>query len=84
MTGQQTTPSAAAPAGSPPLPPVQYIHHLKFPVADLGRAVTFYEQVFGAARTKRRATRLLTAAGFQSREWHRLYAVIIQAVTATK
>jgi ubiquinone/menaquinone biosynthesis C-methylase UbiE len=38
----------------------------------------------GKARTKRRATRLVTAAGLHSPQWHRLYAVIIQAVTATK
>jgi hypothetical protein len=35
------------------------------------------------ARTKRRATRLLTAAGFRFMEWHHLYP-LIQAVTATK
>ncbi len=34
-------------AGTPPSP-VQYIHHLKFPTADLGPSVTFYKQVFGA------------------------------------
>jgi SAM-dependent methyltransferase len=38
----------------------------------------------GKARTKRRATRLLATAGFQSLEWHDLYAVIIRAVTASK
>ena len=38
----------------------------------------------GKARTRRRATRLLTGAGFQSLEWHVLYAVIIGAVTASK
>ena len=38
----------------------------------------------GKARTRRRATHLLTAAGLHSPRWHRLYAVIIQAVTATK
>lgn len=38
----------------------------------------------GKARTKRRATRLVTAAGLHSPHWHRLYAVIIQAVTAAK
>jgi ubiquinone/menaquinone biosynthesis C-methylase UbiE len=36
------------------------------------------------ARTRRRATRLLTRAGFQSTRWHALYAVIIGAVTASK
>jgi ubiquinone/menaquinone biosynthesis C-methylase UbiE len=36
------------------------------------------------ARTKRRATQLVTAAGLHSPQWHRLYAVIIQAVTAIK
>jgi len=38
----------------------------------------------GQARTRRRATRLVTAAGLHSPQWHRLYAVIIQAVTARK
>ncbi|MGD0391613.1 MAG: class I SAM-dependent methyltransferase [Acidimicrobiales bacterium] len=37
----------------------------------------------GKARTKRRATRLLTSAGFRSPEWHDLYAFIIKAVSAT-
>ena len=35
------------------------------------------------ARTPLRATRLLAAAGFRSLAWHRLYAGIIRAVTAT-
>ena len=38
----------------------------------------------GKARTRRRAMRLLTRAGFQSPQWHALYAVIIGAVTASK
>ncbi|HXP21490.1 MAG TPA: class I SAM-dependent methyltransferase [Streptosporangiaceae bacterium] len=38
----------------------------------------------GKARTKRRAARLLTRAGFRSLEWRDLYAVIIRAVTASK
>jgi SAM-dependent methyltransferase len=38
----------------------------------------------GKARTTRRAAHLVTAAGLHSPQWHRLYAVIIQAVTATK
>jgi ubiquinone/menaquinone biosynthesis C-methylase UbiE len=38
----------------------------------------------GKARTRRRATHVLTAAGLRSPHWHRLYAVIIQAVTAAK
>jgi ubiquinone/menaquinone biosynthesis C-methylase UbiE len=38
----------------------------------------------GKARTKRRATRLVTAAGLRSPRWHNLYAVIIRAVTASK
>jgi ubiquinone/menaquinone biosynthesis C-methylase UbiE len=38
----------------------------------------------GKARTKRRATELVTAAGLHSPQWHRLYTVIIQAVTAIK
>ena len=36
----------------------------------------------GKARSKRRASRLLTTSGFQSLAWHDLYAVIIKAVTA--
>jgi hypothetical protein len=38
----------------------------------------------GKARTRRRATRLVTAAGLHSPQWHPLYAAIIQAVTATR
>jgi ubiquinone/menaquinone biosynthesis C-methylase UbiE len=38
----------------------------------------------GKARTKRRASRLLTEAGFGSLRWHTRYAVIIAAVTAEK
>ena len=38
----------------------------------------------GKARTKARATRLVTRAGLHSPHWHALYAVIIQTVTATK
>jgi ubiquinone/menaquinone biosynthesis C-methylase UbiE len=38
----------------------------------------------GKARTRSRATRLLLRAGFASPHWHRLHAVIIHAVTATK
>jgi ubiquinone/menaquinone biosynthesis C-methylase UbiE len=38
----------------------------------------------GKTRTRRRAAHLLTAAGLHSPQWHRLFAVIIQAVTATK
>jgi len=38
----------------------------------------------GKARTKRRATRLVTAAGLRPARWHRLDTVIIQAVTAIK
>lgn len=37
----------------------------------------------GKARTRGRATVLLRQAGFASPRWHRLYAVIINAVTAT-
>ena len=51
MSNQQTSAgtagSASKAAGTPPSP-IQYIHHLKFPVADPGPSVTFYEQVFGA------------------------------------
>ncbi len=38
----------------------------------------------GKARTRGRASRLLRRAGFTAPHWHRLYAVIINAVTATK
>jgi ubiquinone/menaquinone biosynthesis C-methylase UbiE len=38
----------------------------------------------GKARTKLQATQLLTAAGLHSPQWHRLYTVLIQAVTAVK
>jgi ubiquinone/menaquinone biosynthesis C-methylase UbiE len=38
----------------------------------------------GKARTRRRATQLVTEAGLRSPRWHRGYAVIIQALTATK
>ena len=38
----------------------------------------------GKARTRRRAARLVTAAGLRAPQWHRLHAVIIQAVTATE
>jgi ubiquinone/menaquinone biosynthesis C-methylase UbiE len=38
----------------------------------------------GKARTKRRVSKLVTAAGFRSLRWHDLYAVIIRAVTASK
>jgi ubiquinone/menaquinone biosynthesis C-methylase UbiE len=38
----------------------------------------------GKARTRARATRLVTAAGLRSPQWHRLHAVIIAAVTAVK
>jgi ubiquinone/menaquinone biosynthesis C-methylase UbiE len=37
----------------------------------------------GKARTKQRCSRLLRAAGFGSLAWHHLYAVIINAATAT-
>jgi hypothetical protein len=38
----------------------------------------------GQARTKRQATRLVTAAGLHSPQWHHLHAALIQAVTATR
>jgi ubiquinone/menaquinone biosynthesis C-methylase UbiE len=38
----------------------------------------------GKARTRARATALLLHAGFRSPQWHRLYALIINGVTATK
>jgi hypothetical protein len=38
----------------------------------------------GKARTRRRADRLLLRAGFDHPRWHRLYAVIINAVVATR
>ena len=37
----------------------------------------------GKARTQRRASELLGAAGFRGLAWHDLYALIIKAVTAT-
>jgi ubiquinone/menaquinone biosynthesis C-methylase UbiE len=37
----------------------------------------------GKARTQRRASQLLGAAGFRGLAWHDLYALIIKAVTAT-
>jgi ubiquinone/menaquinone biosynthesis C-methylase UbiE len=37
----------------------------------------------GNARTRRRADQLLSAAAFKSIAWHDLYAIIIQAATAT-
>ncbi|HWE70227.1 MAG TPA: class I SAM-dependent methyltransferase [Acidimicrobiales bacterium] len=36
------------------------------------------------ARTRRRASRLLGAAGYRSWQWHHCYALIIRAVTATR
>ena len=38
----------------------------------------------GKARTRSRATRLITAAGLREPRWHRCYALIIQSVTAVK
>jgi ubiquinone/menaquinone biosynthesis C-methylase UbiE len=38
----------------------------------------------GKARTRSRATRLVTAAGLRDPQWHPCYAVIIQSVTALK
>ena len=38
----------------------------------------------GKARTVRRASRLVAAAGFTSLEWHDVYASFIRAVTATR
>jgi ubiquinone/menaquinone biosynthesis C-methylase UbiE len=38
----------------------------------------------GRARTKRRATRLLNAAGLRSVRWHDLYGVLIRAATAAR
>jgi ubiquinone/menaquinone biosynthesis C-methylase UbiE len=37
----------------------------------------------GKARSRRRASRLLNAAGFKDLAWHNMYAIIIKAVTAT-
>jgi ubiquinone/menaquinone biosynthesis C-methylase UbiE len=37
----------------------------------------------GKARTRPRASQLLSAAGFKDLVWHDLYAMIIKAVTAT-
>jgi ubiquinone/menaquinone biosynthesis C-methylase UbiE len=36
----------------------------------------------GKARTRARATRLITAAGFSPPRWHHVYAAIVQAATA--
>jgi hypothetical protein len=36
------------------------------------------------ARTKRRASRLLAAAGFQAVQWHDVEAVVIRTVTASR
>jgi catechol 2,3-dioxygenase-like lactoylglutathione lyase family enzyme len=51
MTNEHSSIAAPGPtskvAGTPPSP-IKYIHHLKFPVADVDKSVTFYEQVFGA------------------------------------
>jgi ubiquinone/menaquinone biosynthesis C-methylase UbiE len=38
----------------------------------------------GKARTRSRATRLITAAGLRDPQWHRCYAVIIKSVTSVK
>jgi ubiquinone/menaquinone biosynthesis C-methylase UbiE len=38
----------------------------------------------GKARSKRRATRVLTSAGFGRPQWHKVYAVLIRAATSTK
>jgi hypothetical protein len=38
----------------------------------------------GKARTRSRATRLITAAGLREPRWHPCYAIIIQSVTAVK
>jgi ubiquinone/menaquinone biosynthesis C-methylase UbiE len=38
----------------------------------------------GKARTRRRADRLLLRAGFERTQWHKLHAVIINGVVATK
>jgi ubiquinone/menaquinone biosynthesis C-methylase UbiE len=38
----------------------------------------------GKARTRSRATRLITAAGLHGPQWHPCYAVIIRSVTAVK
>ena len=56
-------------------------------LADLFSALllpTLLAGLPGKARTRRRAAQLVTAAGLHAPQWHRLYAVIIQAVTATK
>jgi ubiquinone/menaquinone biosynthesis C-methylase UbiE len=56
-------------------------------LADLFSVLLLPTQVAGRrgkARTKRQATQLVTEAGLRSPHWHRLYAVIIQAVTATR
>ena len=70
--------AAASKASSTPPSRVQYIHHLKFPVADLDRSVTFYEKVFNAQElvklTHKDANgnvyaKVLQIPGFQARWW---------------
>ena len=49
MNPQQTIRQAALAAlAAASSPKIKYLHHLKFPVADLDRSLIFYEQVFGA------------------------------------
>jgi ubiquinone/menaquinone biosynthesis C-methylase UbiE len=50
---------------------------------SLWLAPTLLAERRGKARTRRRVTRLLEAAGFSSLAWHDLYAMIIKAVTGT-
>ena len=46
-------------------------------------AATLLARRRGKTRTQRRASELLSAAGFRSLAWYDLYAIIIKAVTAT-
>jgi catechol 2,3-dioxygenase-like lactoylglutathione lyase family enzyme len=50
MSNQQTSTATASVVSKPGAPPspIEYIHHLKFPVADVDTSVAFYEKVFGA------------------------------------
>jgi ubiquinone/menaquinone biosynthesis C-methylase UbiE len=47
-------------------------------------SLLLWPTLLAGRRGRARATRLVTAAGLRSPRWHRVYAVIIQAVTAVK
>lgn len=56
--------------------------HIVVDQFSLWLAPTLLASSRGKARTKRRADRLLTTAGFQSLDWRDLYAIILKAVIA--